>query len=134
MITNGSYEEESLLKVQVLIGGVAYEVEVERSERDRISTAGQPFWRGPVPGSHATQLLLGLVTPPSCAFSVRVCRSAQSKSSYSCIRENEVTGRTPAVIGGMGHPLPHNPLEIRIFTSVFDLVATYGGCIVSGKV
>jgi biotin carboxyl carrier protein len=42
MITNGSYEEESLLKVQVLIGGVAYEVEVERSERDRISTAGIP--------------------------------------------------------------------------------------------
>jgi methylmalonyl-CoA carboxyltransferase small subunit len=42
MITNISYEEESLVKVQVLIGGVAYEVEVEHSERDWISTAGIP--------------------------------------------------------------------------------------------
>jgi methylmalonyl-CoA carboxyltransferase small subunit len=30
------------VKVQVLIGGVAYEVEVERNERDLISTAGIP--------------------------------------------------------------------------------------------
>ena len=42
MITNVTYLEESRVKVQVLIGGVAYEVEVEHHDRSRISTAGIP--------------------------------------------------------------------------------------------